>query len=266
MKQHPAYKDFIRQENELTKLKIKAEFGINLLEESELDPAVENIWLKQILEFERAMANNQKTTVGKLLKEPSFIPSSELTEDEVLVELQRLMELLHGHKIVIDSVSGVADREMYRFITEELFNKEIDSCLPDNMIVCFIYEEFHPNEEFDLKRMCAEVFNLLAEYNQTVIDTHFRSSKDEFQETRIENALRKIRQFNEAFDEVVVEECDFLSVNINDTVAEIPFSYRLQLRLSGNPEYQTLTGKGKFFCIKDLGYWFIRNINIENIV
>ena len=143
------------------KLKIQAEFGMEFNGNEELNPAIENIWLNQILEYERAMINNKKVTVFEMLDRPHFKNQEELNDDELLAELQNVMELMRLKNIVVESIDGIDDREMYRFITQELFQTETDSGYPKNMIVCFIYEEFHPNDECDIKRHSVDFINAL---------------------------------------------------------------------------------------------------------
>ena len=73
MKKNSTYSDFLKQENEITKLKIQAEFGLRLQEGgNELNPAIENIWLNNILEFERSLVNNEQITVREKLGNPVF--------------------------------------------------------------------------------------------------------------------------------------------------------------------------------------------------
>jgi len=45
---------------------------------------------------------------------------------------------------------------LYRFITEELFKEELDDIKIEGMTHHYIYEEFHPNHEHDIKNRCKE--------------------------------------------------------------------------------------------------------------
>ena len=170
MKNNTSDGEILRHENEITKLKIQAEFGIELNGNEELNPAIENIWLNQILEYERALINNKKITVGELLEYPYCKPIEEISDDSLSSELQKVMELLRLKNIVVESVDGIDDREMYRFITRELFLFETDCCFPKNMIVCYIYEEFHPNHDYDLRRYSSEHLECL--FKPDVIRSH----------------------------------------------------------------------------------------------
>jgi hypothetical protein len=266
MNKSSTYKDFIRQENELTKLKIQAEFGINLNNESELNPAIENIWLNQILEYERSMVNNKKITVGSFLDNPVFISVDQLRDEQLPAELQRLMELLHGKNIVIDSLAGVDDKEMYRFITTELFQTEMDSCIPKNMIVCYIYEEFHPNDAYDVQRTCLEFLNYLGTEEEWRIDSNLFKATDEIEKIKIENLSRKFKIFNDAFEEIDIEELNIHTINILDFSADVHFDFRLSVLIDGSKQHQIISGAGKFGCKKDFDIWFVNDFHMEGIV
>lgn len=266
MNRNSTYKDFIRHENELTKLKIQAEFGINLNNESELNPAIESIWLNQILEYERAMINNKKITVGEFLENPVYLSVDQLNEEQLPVELQRLMELLHSKNIVIDSLAGVDDREMFRFITTELFLTEMDSCIPKNMIVCYIYEEFHPNDAYEIRQICTEFFNFLGTEEDWRIESNLFNSNDEIEIIKLENLSRKFRLFNYAFDEIEIEEITFHSIKIIEHAAHVDFTYRLQVLIPESKNKQLLFGNGKFECIKDFDIWFVNDFNMDGVV
>jgi hypothetical protein len=261
------YKDFIRQENELTKLKIQAEFGINLMkEEKDMNPAIENIWLNNILEFERAMISNKKITVEEFLGNPSFIPSSNLPDDKLPSELQRLMELLRSKNMVVDSLCEVEDREMYRFITDELFKTETDSNIPKNMIVCFIYEEFHPNDEYDIKNMCQDVIRGFESENQYVYQSFFKKPEGENEQVRMENILRKISAFKNAFEKIDVEEVNIDSLECMGDEAILRFNFKLGLFIQEGKQKQSLFGKGVFECIRIYDYWHIKDMKMDAIV
>ena len=264
MKNSSTYKDLIRQENEITKLKIQAEFGINLDNTGNLNPAVENIWLNQILEHERTMVNNNKITVSDFLESPVFRPIAEIDDDELVGELQKLMELLQEKKMVVDSVCNIEDREMYRFITEELFQVETDSCLPKNMIVCYIYEEFHPNDEYDLKRYAEEFVNSMT--NKDINLLHgFLLSDNEDEKVKQENLLRRLNLFRDAFEKIELEDFEISSVKIDTETAEVLFNYSYDVYLNAHTGSNQINGNGKIFFIKTNDFWFIKDVDMKGV-
>jgi len=263
-----SYKDYIMQENELTKLKIRAEFGIDFNEESNLSPAVENVWLNNILEFERSMKNNVKITLRKHLGDPSFIPIENLNDENLIFELHRIMELLHKKSIVIDSVAGVDDRTMYKFITTELFDVEVDSNMPKNMMCCFIYEEFHPNDEYDIKTDCEAFLNYIGnpDADPKYLERYLLKSDEDEQIVRNENIIRKLNLFKDAFDKIDEIKFNFMPILIKEENAMVYFAYELSVFPPGSSSKQVLEGAGHFEFIKKDDFWNICDFGMEAVV
>ena len=145
----------LRMENELLKLKLIAQFGDAFqLSNSELPPEIENEFLKNVLAFEDAHRNSKFVKVYEQLAKPVYKKAEELSDTEVSDELQRLKTIMEEHNMALDVLATYDDRIIYKFITEELFEQETetgDEELPGiGMTKRFIYEEFHPNHEYDI--------------------------------------------------------------------------------------------------------------------
>lgn len=265
MKKNTSYTEILRQENEITKLKIQAEFGIELNNEEELNPIIESIWLNQILEYERSMINNKKITVGEMLDYPICKAVEEIGDDEVSVELQKIMELLRHKNIVVDSIHGIDDMEMYRFITQELFLKETDSNFPKNMIVCFVYEEFYPNDESDIKIKTNEFIHALIDKEETFIDRYFVSFDDEEKESAFQKMKRRIILFRDAFDEICLEEFNITSLDIIHNSAEVLFDFKLSVMTPGGKVSHLISGPGKYKFVKENNYWILEEVFMNGI-
>ncbi len=266
MKNNPSYGEILRHENEITKLKIQAEFGLELNGNEELNPAIENIWLNQILEYERGMINNKKITVGEMLENPVCKPVEEISEDDLSGEIQKVMELLRLKNIVVESVDGIDDREMYRFITQELFLTETDSCYPKNMIVCFIYEEFHPNEECDIKRHSNDFINALIKKGEDYFEMFISSGKEEEKEVKSQNLKRRISFFRDAFDEVRLEEFNITSLNVMEINAEVNFDFKFAVLPPESKAFHYISGPGKFIFLKEYDFWNIEEVVMKGVV
>jgi hypothetical protein len=262
------YNDHLRQENELTRLKIKAEFGVDLNENGNLNPAIENMWLNQILEFERAAIKNEKTTVGALIGNPSLKPSAEINDADINEELSKLMALLQSNKIVVESIAGIDEREFYRFITEELIHEETDSKMPGNMIMCFIYEEFHPNHPHDIERRAREFIDCMQEKEKTKMDFFMSSGEGEIENIKMENLHRRIALFKDAFDEINIEEFHIKQINISkeETTAELICSYRIEALPPGSRVYHQISGEGVIYFENKYDWWCISDVAMKGVV
>lgn len=267
MKKNSSYTDYIRQENELTKLKIQAEFGFQMEANEEMNPALENIWLNQILEYERAMVNNRTITICELIGSPPCKPVKEIDDVELITELVGLLELLRSKKIVIDSRGDVADREMYRFITEELFLTETDEVTPKNMITYYTYEDFHPDDENDIRRSSEGFIDSFARKD----DEYFRvfildGRENEELANKGEKLVHRLELFRDAFDEIRKENFSIERVVLKDTEAEVHFDFSLGVRTPGSNKFHHITGPGKFIFSKDYDFWNISDIVMTGVV
>lgn len=148
------------EENDYLKAKLNAEYGSQFSESSsELPEDVENQWLKNMEAFEKAHENPQYRKVYDIIGRPDFKKAATLTKKEISSELERILQLLDDHNIVIDFIADYEDKVKYRFITEELFEKEMTVVDVPGMYSCYIYEEFHPNPLLDAKDAINEIIN-----------------------------------------------------------------------------------------------------------
>ncbi|MDB5014615.1 MAG: hypothetical protein JWQ25_2817 [Daejeonella sp.] len=147
----------LRMENELLRLQLKAETGADSNSLGSTPVEIENLFLKHVLEFERAYATVKQIKIFDLLGKPTFKNAEQLTEQAIGQALTALTKLLSDNQIEIDYTGEYDDRTKYRFITEELFDCETDDItVSSEMIRHFSYEEFHPNHPLDIENRTVE--------------------------------------------------------------------------------------------------------------
>jgi hypothetical protein len=144
--------DEVRAENELLKLKLEMEHGMSDMDVKSLSTDAENQWLNYIYNFEKEYKDAQRIKVLEFIGNPTYKSISEIEADEIPQELERVLGIMADNNVAIDFICDYADELKYRFITEELFECETDNMRIDGMMHCFIYEEFHPNHDYDLRR------------------------------------------------------------------------------------------------------------------
>ncbi len=140
----------LRMENELLKLKLQAQFGATLGENETLPPDIENQFLKNVFAFEQNLGDYKPIKVVDLLEKPDFPKATNLDDDSLKREYNRLMELMEKKSIAIDFIRPREERFKYQFITEELFAHETGNSMP-GMTTHFIYEEFHADHDLDIR-------------------------------------------------------------------------------------------------------------------
>jgi hypothetical protein len=146
----------LRMENELLKLKMKAELGSESYSAEDIDPELENEFLKNVMAFEQNYANAKPAKIYDVIGKPDFKRSADLDDAEIESELEKITELLSEKNIEVFFGEGYDSRTKYHFITEELFEHESTFMPMPGMTTCFDYEEFHPNNKKEIESRAEE--------------------------------------------------------------------------------------------------------------
>jgi hypothetical protein len=150
----------LRLRNQLKKMELAAKYGAHFGEgDSKAPPKIEEQFLNYVEEFERQFQQAQRTTVRAFVGNPSFKPLTDIPLERLKDELDQVLEFLASCNVVIDFLCEVPVEEKYRFVTEELLDVETDDIRIEGMNHHFIYEEFHPNDEYDAKQCADDVLS-----------------------------------------------------------------------------------------------------------
>ena len=163
--------------NQAKKAELEQKYGARFSELSKLPPEVEEQWLNNIEEFERQFRNSRDITVREFLGSPAFPLMEDLPAGSLEEEISNVLDFLDFNDIAVDCLAEVADEDFYRFLTTELMEAEISDVRMPGWTHRYIYEEFHPNDEYDAKSS-AEYFlaGLFARGNEEAMQ---HLSKDE---------------------------------------------------------------------------------------
>lgn len=195
----------LRIENELLKIKLKAQFGeaFQVGMGEDIPPEIENQFLKNVLAFEEAHINTEYTTVYERIGKPAYKPASELTKEELKEACAALLALMEEQHISLDFCDGPYDDEtVYRFITEEFFEHEVEKDPVDGMSSCFIYEEFHPNHTADIAKRAQEFLQhfFTAAFNEHSIELADDIIMPDGRQLTKETLLKKMQVFFDAYE------------------------------------------------------------------
>ncbi len=146
----------LTKENERLRKILRDEFGM-MNETGELSPELENEWLKQVYAFEVEYAKRKKTSVYDYIGRPDFIGYSMLKKRDVSRELAKIIRAMSEANVEFSAHCKYDDMVIYQFITEELFRFEMDDIRVEGMKTYFLYEEFHPNHEYDIRNTAADI-------------------------------------------------------------------------------------------------------------
>lgn len=148
-----------RMENELLQLKLMAELGVDAHISANTPASIENIFLKNMLAYEKGLAEAKEINIFGLIGKPDFVSETILDDTSIEAALNKIMNLLNEKQIALDFLGNYEDRKKYKFITEELFEEKVMNVQLPGMIMHFIYEEFHPNHKLDIRNKTEKFIN-----------------------------------------------------------------------------------------------------------
>jgi hypothetical protein len=263
----------IAAENDYIKMKLMLEKGAEFgaFGEEDVNPEIENIFLKNVMEYERQFDQQKMIRVFDKIGRPAhFKPVAEIPDAEIKENWNILSEHLFRHGISLGVCSpNVSTRELYRFATEELFNYEMDDISVPGMVHGFIYDEFYPDIPYENTRaavndcipqiLSKELIEWAPHYrNENLrLNGHYPLTEKEF--------FNIVNRFKTAYDDLEPGEITGVNCKINENHCSVTGNY--SLRVNTGIESADLSGKWEVVLefMSDYGYWYITEVNIENI-
>lgn len=263
-------------DNGLKKKKLEKEYGAKFISESNLSPEIESEWLNNIEQFEQQYSKQETIKVWDYVGKPAFIAIGEIEFAKIPNELERLVKIMFEHSVLLNVLSNVEDKELYRFITEELFEHEMDNIRVKGMTTNFIYEEFHPNAELDIRNACDYFFRMTLSkmkniggegYDLLYIDTnHYVDSMgNSVDKKHVQNS---INNFLDSFDyfEIFSNEIESIVINEAQTDAQLTLNLHYTGCFNDSPEFIDFKGNAKFLLKpSEYGGWDIYHISMPGL-
>ena len=252
-----------RMENELLRLQLRAETGADSNSMGSTPAEVENLFLKHVLEYERAYATVKQIKVFDFIGKPTFKNAEKLTEQTIGDALKDLTDLLTNNNIEIDYHGKYDDFTKYRFITEEFFDCEIDDLtLSSEMIRHFSYEEFHPNHQLDIENRTEEF--ITSWFKQTLDEKHWAIADSLLLPDRtILSKLELAGKFKQIFDSFTgYTDCNYVIHKIkfqfqNESGIGHSEGFVKYTAILENGERKVIEGPFKLYLSLDHDWWNI---------
>lgn len=267
----------IKIDNELKKKDLTEKYGASFSKvNDDLSPEIENIWLNNIEEFEKQYENTKRTTVWEYIGKPEYRKITEINESEISHRLNELFNLLDKNNISLDTICEVEEKELYRFITDELFEHEMDDMRIPGMTSCFIYEEFHPNVQNEIERAIdyffrmtmAKMKNIGGEgYDLLYIDEQNFCDIDRNAIDK-EKVIKSINAFLDSFDSFSIVTYDVKSLTVNNEEEDACVDFHICYRgiFDGTAQYIEFKGEGSFrLHPSEYGGWSIYQIDMPGL-
>lgn len=258
----------LRMENEIRKLKLTLEHGAQFYEnpKSNLPPEIEKEFLDYVKHFEQKYEDVKRTTVYEFVGQPAFKKVDDIVDSELEAEIDKVLNYLKEQAVVVSAIYEVEERAFYRFLTEDLMQEEIDDLRIKGMTHNFIYEDFYPNDEGDLRNYTEEfVGNLLAKKGKRSFD--FMFLMDEIiitqQVYKRKEAIGYLNAFRDAYDEINLKHFEICAVEIEDNVGKVNISVHYEVK--SDQKRIKFNGKGVLTFIYDYTCWCIEEVALPGV-
>lgn len=144
-------------------------------------------------------------TFHEYFGKPKFRPVDNISNEQMPSELNKLREVMKAHKVIITSYTEVPDRDLYRFITKELFSMLTTGNFQSPTKL--VYDEFHPNREYLIKKAASDFIRLIFEtYLGPYRMNHQKHSLQNYKEIK---RLLKTYEDNMGLDFLEMDELSF---------------------------------------------------------
>jgi len=256
----------ITTENELLKLKMMAEFGGDFTGSENLPPEVEHLFLKQINRFHQLHDKAGMIKIYDFIGAPLYNHVHDLSDKEIKKELKKLLTLLAKKGIVVETLSGVGNKEMYRFVTEEIFKQEIQDIRMPNWTIHMLYEEFHPSDEFEIKHQCGAALAFL-------FDKHFIHADfiflDEMKSSlglgmEKEELIEKIDTYKLGYNQMVFIGAEFKEVDLDleQLTAHVTVLADFKTQVQKGRRFKKDSAEVQITLVKDTStqYWMVQQM------
>ncbi|MFZ1322171.1 MAG: hypothetical protein WAT71_11505 [Ignavibacteria bacterium] len=183
---------------------------------SKKDPAgctgAENQLKKHFYDFETIYNNAKKMKVFELLGKPEYKTINEISDREIRKELERLLKIIKNSRVIVDFYCKYDDIAVYRFITEELFEEEVEDFQIEGMKFRFQFEEFHPNHDYEIRYLTQKFFELFLCKEWNVIHSGYQLSEliqHDTVKVKRDDFIKLILTFREKLKPVLIERIFF---------------------------------------------------------
>jgi len=247
----------IEQENEFKKMKLSLEHDAIFpdIPKMKLPPEIEGMFLDNIFDFEEKMKNAKRISVYDKIGKPNFIPSDLLNDDEISIELERIEKLLHANNLTLDVTCDYDDekRLIYTFITEELFEHEFDDIDIPDIFTHFHYEEFHPNDEYDIENTCHDFLTIFLNIKNDLYEKYYDMEALNHEE---------LNNFRSLFRKFKIKSYNFDTLIIEDDTAKATFDIDFWGKIKGTDSKIYYSGKGEMTFKHEFGFWYVQIVKL----
>ncbi len=261
----------LRAENQFLKMKLALERGMVTfnVEQADLSPNIENMFLKKIIEFEKQFDQRKTIRLYDKIGRPQQFPEAALMSDDSIGDAYfKLQEYLAANGVHFSVYNPrITIRELYRFVTEELFELETEDINIPGMIVGYVYDDFYPDPVFENGTIARD--EILAEiFSKDEISEGWNISSMYFRFNGVnmtpEILTKKIHHFKSRFTTITLKNCEIEEGAINGDECMISGRFQAVARA----DQQIFRYNNIFrvqFTLEESGFWMITGLWLEGL-
>ncbi len=191
------------------------------------------------------------------LGKPAFKPVDNISKAQLPGALQALLGVMNKKEVFLKTFTDVPERELYRFITKELFPSLItDKQWLKPMVL--IYEEFHSNEEYGIKKAASKLLRAL--FGMEAWKYQWKLWK------KVLDNYSAIKQFVTSYEGFDVRSIEFDEISSDGEEASILFQANFYAVCNNMVFVHHFEGNGCMELFKNNGSWCARSVTLPNRV
>ena len=275
---HEEYKyispdEAIKIENEVLKLKLMLEHGASFPyagNTSLISPETERNFLQYIMDFEQREALAKEMSVFEILGCPQHFPDvMAIEEDRIGEVLQDILQFMNQRGIQLTVFSpNIPEKEVYRFIKEELFEHRMLHIDLAGMVTHFVYDEFHPDHAYENSRTAVtECLQEILQTNEMQWTFQFEQnlSINQHRHLNIEGFRRCMNAFKSRYKHIEALNIENRKCTIDGNNCLVTGWHETCFTSEEEHVLKTGTWKVWFRYWSDLRIWMIYEIEIDGI-
>lgn len=210
--------DELKASNEVLKLKLELECGMQSYRCDGLPPELENQWLNYIYRHEQLHRECGSVRVYDYVGRPPFTAIENLERERVTAELERLLTIMRQHGVQLDCVCKYDDHVIYKFLTTELFVEEMDNIHMPGLVNHFTYEDFHMNHQYEIERIGVELIKSIykhewrAEYDSLWLSETVKCNGVEYNFDDFNELITGFQQRNPSLE---IRELNIIEISVD---------------------------------------------------
>jgi len=240
------------------------------LTRSSLHEDMETEFLQSVLSYKKNLEENRKIKIVDKLGNPRhFRPVDKITNKNIDKAWIQLYDYMYERGIYFYVRNpNIRSRELYRFVTEELFELEVENTDKTGTMDCFIYDEFYPDYKYENQKVAVDECIMHFFEKKDLFDFYFSDSIkfNRYKDVSKKELFKMITFFRTTYDavknlQVIVKNC-----NLKGYTCKVTGSYKANFIVAGDEKIKAGRWIVEFIFDRLTECWNICNVQIKGLV